>query len=74
MYLTYPANEATYTAHYEYMITGDSITVGSFKPCPPNALCARNRVGKLSDSTLTLSYGGSPPGDPILNYRLAQIY
>lgn len=54
-YLTFPAEEATYAQRYEYKITGDSITVGSFQRCVD--LCPSNRVGcsRIQRSRLRLA-------------------
>lgn len=68
----YPPNrtdEGTFTAHREYRITGDRITVGIFTPCPPNALCEGNKVGKVTSTTLTLAY--EDPTASTWLYRLA---
>lgn len=62
------ATEATYTTGYLYRVIGDSIAFDYSPPCPPNALCVGPPVGKLANSTLTLSYGGSPP------FRLPSFY
>jgi hypothetical protein len=72
VYLSYPAEETTHTTRYEYRITGDSISVGSFKPCPFGAMCVGNRIGKLSESGLTLTFGS--PTDPVYQYHLAQTF
>jgi len=73
-YLAFPAEETTYAQRYEYKITGDSITVGSFQRCVD--LCPSNRVGLLSDSTVALTFGYSPyPLNPtIYLYRLVKAY
>jgi hypothetical protein len=74
VYLTNPAEETTFAAHYEYRTTGDSVTVGSFMPCPD--LCPSNRVGILSDSMLALTVGYNPyPINPtVYLYRLIKSY
>jgi hypothetical protein len=64
------AEEGTFTANAEYRITGDNITVGSFQPCPANALCEGNKVGKYTSTTLTLAYANNP-GAPVFLYRIA---
>ena len=66
-------DEATSTFHREYRITGDNITVGIFSPCPANALCEGNKVGKLTSTTVTLAYANSPTA-PLFLYRLAPTY
>jgi len=69
----YPPNhleEGTFTANAEYRITGDDITVGSFQPCPANALCEGNKVGKFTSTTLTLAYANNATA-PVFLYRLA---
>jgi len=62
--------EGTFTANAEYRITGDNITVGSFQPCPANALCEGNKVGEFTSTTLTLAYENNPTA-PVFLYRLA---
>jgi hypothetical protein len=62
--------EGTFTANAEYRITGDNITVGSFQPCPYNALCEGNKVGKFTSTTLTLAYANNPTA-PVFLYRIA---
>lgn len=71
----YPPNqteEATLALQLEYRITGDDITVGSFKPCPSNALCMGNKVGKITSTTLTLAYTDNPTA-AVYVYRLMPI-
>lgn len=63
--------EGNVTFNREYRINGDDITVGIFTPCAPNALCEGNKVGKLTSTTLTLSYANNPT-DPVFLYRLAR--
>jgi hypothetical protein len=60
--------EGTLTLRLEYRITDHSITIGSFQPCPANAMCIGNRVGKLIGTTLTLAYEN--PTAPLYLYRL----
>jgi hypothetical protein len=62
--------ESTITSQQEYRITGDSISVGCFKPCPAKAQCAANLVGELTGSSLTLTYATNPLAPHYL-YRLA---
>ncbi len=64
------AEEGTFTANAEYRIAGNNITVGSFQPCPANALCEGNKVGKFTSTTLTLAYANNPTA-PVFLYRLA---
>jgi hypothetical protein len=68
----YPVNqadEATLTLDQKYRITRGTIIVGSFTPCPPNALCIGNKIGTITESTLTLSY--DDPNAPVYFYRRA---
>jgi hypothetical protein len=67
----YPPNteEGTFIAHYQYRIIGDNITVGIFTPCPIDAVCEGNKVGKITGTSLTLAYEN--PTAPIFLYRLA---
>jgi hypothetical protein len=46
--------EATYTNTFDYRIHGDKIEIGSFEPCPINAICAPNMIGTISNSGLSL--------------------
>ena len=62
--------EGTFTMPVEYRIDGDNITVGSFQPCPANALCEGNKVGKFTSTTLTLSYETTSTS-PVFLYRLS---
>jgi hypothetical protein len=68
------SSESTYSLRFEYRIRGDSIEIGSFQPCPD--ICAGNRVGVISDSTVVLTVGyNSYPTNPIIYlYRLIQSY
>jgi len=61
-------DEGTLTLHVEYRITGNDITVGSFTPCGPAAICEGNKIGKLSSTTLTLAYDS--PTAPVFLYRI----
>lgn len=63
--------EGTFTANVEYRISGENIELGSFQPCPPNALCEGNKVGRFTSTTLTLSYADNTTA-PVFLYRLAQ--
>ena len=72
IYLAYPPEETTYSAEFKYRITGDSISVGSFGSCPPAAQCAGNRIGMISDSSLTLTFGN--PTAPVYQYHLQQSF
>ncbi|MBC7789911.1 MAG: hypothetical protein H7Z74_08185 [Anaerolineae bacterium] len=65
-------DEGTFTIQSEYRIIGKNITVGSFKLCAPNELCEGNKVGKLTNTTLTLAY--ESPNAPVYLYRRAQTY
>ena len=39
----------------QYRITGDSIEIGSFTPCPPNSGCVANDKGTITDGNIYLS-------------------
>ena len=47
----------TYRGDMEYRIVGSQVEIGSFVPCPPNALsdCAPNLVGTISADALVLA-------------------
>jgi hypothetical protein len=70
----YPPNqteEATLSLEQEYRISGDNITVGSFTPCRDTAACIGNKTGRITDSTLTLSFTDS--GAPVYFYELMPV-
>ena len=53
------SSESSVTA--EYRVKGDSIEIGSFTPCPINALCVANDLGVVADGVLVVRsarYGG----------------
>ncbi len=60
--------QPTFTATLEYRLHGDQIEIGSFTPCPPNAQCAANATGTLSNGTLTLN-NPLPAPNKIYFYR-----
>jgi len=47
--------QPTFTATLAYRLHGNQIEIGSFTLCPPNALCAADATGTLSNGTLTLN-------------------
>ena len=60
----------SYTSVADYRINGDRIEIGSFKPCPPGALCIANRFGTISDLTLDLTVGQiAPSTDIVYNFQ-----
>ena len=76
VYLQYPSEESTLVWQQAYRMKGDSIEIGSFKPCPGTVMCAGNLHGKLVDSTLTIAESYNPyPTNPIIyTYHLVQAY
>ena len=66
-----PVTEQTHTTIYSYNVSGRLITFNYSPPCPPNANCVAPPTGTLDGTTLTLSWGGSPPWRPPALYRLA---
>jgi hypothetical protein len=62
--------EGTFTSNAEYRLDGDNITVGNFRPCPANAMCEGNKVGKFTSTTLSLSYETTST-TPVFLYRLS---
>jgi hypothetical protein len=63
----FDGTETTITNTFDYRFHGNSVEVGSFTPCPPDANCFRTFKGTVSRLTLSLSIGG-----PIIyNYRIA---
>ena len=47
--------EPIFTATLDYRLRGDQIEIGSFTMCPPNALCASDATGTISNGILTLN-------------------
>ena len=64
--------QPTFAATLEYQLHGDQIEIGSFTPCPPNAQCAANATGTLSNGTLTLN-NPLPAPNKIYVYRTAPL-
>jgi hypothetical protein len=67
VYSVNQTDQGTLALQQEYRITSGEIVVGSFTPCPPNAICAGNKIGTITESTLTLSY--DDPTAPVYFYR-----
>lgn len=44
-----------FLATLEYRLHGSHIEIGSFTPCPPNALCAANATGIILNGMLSLN-------------------
>ena len=64
--------EATYTSTFDYRIHGNQIEIGSFEPCPINAICAGNIMGTISIGGLSLvMVSFSIDGPIIYEYRIA---
>lgn len=76
VWLQNPPEESTVVRRQEYRITGDSIEIGSFHPCPPGAECVGNNLGQIGDSTVAIAeFYRVYPTDPVVyRYRLVQIY
>jgi hypothetical protein len=64
--------QPTFTATLDYRLHGDQIEIGSFTPCPPNALCAANATGTLANGTLTLN-NPLPAPNKIYFYRTGPL-
>ncbi len=47
--------DGTYSTTLDYRIHGTQIEIGSFSPCPINALCAANWIGTFTPGGLSLS-------------------
>jgi hypothetical protein len=47
-------SETLYTTTFDYRIQGDQIEIGSFEPCPINAICAANITGTIANGVLSL--------------------
>ena len=70
------STENTVAVRRQYRIRGDTIEIGSFSPCPPNADCISNTLGVLADSSIALTVGyNSFPTNPIIYlYRLIPTF
>jgi hypothetical protein len=64
---TWSSPEMTDTSRFDYVITGDSITLGTAGGC--TGLCPRFIGGGVSDSSLTLDWGDSWPTGPVFHYQ-----
>ena len=73
-YLAYIPEQKTSAFRYQYRLAGDGITVGFFGHCPD--ICIPNRVGTITESSLSLieSYNPYPVPSVIRLYRLIDIY
>ena len=66
--------ETHYTTIFDYRIHGDQIEIGSFKPCPINAVCASNRIGTISNGVLSLTIiPVSIDGSIVYQYRMMGV-
>jgi hypothetical protein len=61
------ANKYTNRWGNEYRIQNDTISVGSFSPCPSD--CTVNEVGPFSDSEFNLTLDLAPHDFPVYTYR-----
>lgn len=61
--------EGTYTTTFDYRIHGTQIEIGSFKPCPINAICAANRIGTITPGGLSLVINPVSDGQIVYEYR-----
>jgi hypothetical protein len=70
------SSETTIAVRRQYRISGESIEIGSFTPCPLGADCIGNTFGVLSDSSIALTVGYiSFPANPIIYlYRLVPTF
>lgn len=41
----------------DYRVRGDSVEIGTFIPCPPNAFCVRNELGTFTTEQIILTAG-----------------
>ena len=62
------ATEATYTNAYDYRLNGNQIEIGSFQPCPANAVCIGNYTGTIDGANLALTVGHPTPGTEIVYF------
>lgn len=65
-----PPRDVTDTARYSYRIVGDSVAFASSTPC---GLCPLPPFGRVTSSTMTLFYGGSPSSRSIYFYRAIEL-
>ena len=61
--------EGTYMNSFDYRIDGNQIEIGSFEPCPSNAICAANRIGTFSSAGLSLVISPGPDNLIVYEYR-----
>jgi hypothetical protein len=60
MLTTPPGIRQTHITQFEYRIKGGQIEIGSFTPCPINAICAGNRFGSIIGDQLILNVSYQP--------------
>lgn len=75
IYLQYPPEETTYVLQQAYRLTGDSIEIGAFEPCPGPVECVGNIHGTFDTSDVTVAEFYNPyPTNPIrYHYRLSHL-
>ena len=68
----FDGTEATITNTFDYKIKDNQIEIGSFEPCPINAICIGTLKGTISGETLSLIVVQvSINGSIVYNYRIA---
>ena len=68
----FDGTEATITNTFDYRIKDNHIEIGSFEPCPINAMCIGTLKGTISGETLSLIVVQiSINASIIYNYRIA---
>jgi hypothetical protein len=61
--------EVTVTNTLDYIISGNRVEIGCFRPIPANMLCAANFSGTISGDVLSLTID---PNQPVIyNYKIA---
>jgi hypothetical protein len=62
------ATDATYTNTYVYRLNGNQIQIGSFRPCPANAVCTGNFTGTIDGANLALTVGSLTASNDIVYF------
>jgi hypothetical protein len=62
------ATELTYTNNFDYRVSGNRIEIGSFRPCPANAVCTGNFTGTIDGANLALTVGHLTPTTDIVYF------
>jgi len=56
---------------FDYRVNGGKIELGSFRACPPDAICAANDTGTIDGDGITLTANSYGRPDLLLIYKVA---